>query len=237
MSRIPPQALSQVVNHFRSFLTDQRIELIDRNLSNRTRYLTVVLEDLFQPQNGSAVLRTCDCFGIQDVHVIETRNRFKVNAEVVRGATRWIDLHRYRHESDNTLKTIQHLKTQGYRVVATSPHAPDADLEQFDLSAGKVALVFGTEREGISPVVQAHADELIKIPMVGFTESFNISVSVAIILHVLTTALRKSDLPWQLSDQEKLSLLYAWYRNSLKTPELIERRFFSQLGIEERIEI
>lgn len=228
-----PALLPELIRYFEGFLTDQRKELIETNLSNRTRYITVVLEDLFQPQNASAVLRTCDCFGIQDVHVIENRNQFKLNPDVERGATRWLDIHHHQRSTENTLSTITDLKANGYRIVATSPHAPDAPLESFDLSAGKTALIFGTEREGISQIVRDQADELIKIPMVGFTESFNISVSVAIILHVFTTALRQSNIHWQLADIEREQLKYMWLKNSLKKPELIEKLFLEQNKVSE----
>lgn len=220
--------LLSLIDYFEGFLTDERKALIEKNLNNRTRYITVVLEDLFQPQNGSAVLRTCDCFGIQDVHVIENRNRFKVNTDVVRGATNWLDVHHHRHGDDNSLKTITQLRQQGYRIIATSPHAPDKDLSDVDLSLGKTAIVFGTEREGISSVIHDHADELIKIPMYGFTESFNISVSVAIILHVLTNNLRLSDVDWHLSEEERAELKYRWLKNSLKKPDLIEKLFLEK---------
>jgi tRNA (guanosine-2'-O-)-methyltransferase len=225
---VDPALLPGLIRYFEGFLTDQRKDLIEQNLSNRTRYITVVLEDLFQPQNASAVLRTCDCFGIQDVHVIENRNLFKLNPDVERGATRWLDIHHHQRNNDNTLTTLNELKANGYRIVATSPHAPDAPLESFDLSLGKTALIFGTEREGISSVVRDQADELIKIPMVGFTESFNISVSVAIILHVFTTALRQSNITWQLTDVEREQLKYKWLKNSLRKPELIEKLFLDQ---------
>lgn len=190
----------ELINYLSEYITPERKELFEKVLSSRTRYLTVVLEDIYQSQNASAVLRSCDCFGIQDVHIIENRNQFKVNPDVTLGSTKWLNLHHYREKEQNTLDCINHLRNQGYRIVATSPHANDTNLEDFDLGKGKAALIFGTELTGISAVVENNADEFLKIPMFGFTESFNISVSAAITLHHLNLRLRQSDIDYLLKE-------------------------------------
>jgi tRNA (guanosine-2'-O-)-methyltransferase len=214
-----------LIDYLSQFLTKERYSLFNDVISNRTRYLTVVLEDIYQTQNASAVLRTCECFGFQDVHVIENRNKFMVNVDVVRGATSWLDLHLYNEEQNNTLSAIERLRSDGYRIVATTPHSDDVDLENFDLCGGKAAIFFGTERRGISDVVKANADEFIKIPMHGFTESLNISVSVAVILHHLTRKMRELDLNWRLSDKEQKLLLIRWMKNNVKGGDLIVKKY------------
>lgn len=214
-----------LIDYLSEFLTEERYSLFKDVISNRTNYLTVVLEDIFQTQNASAVLRTCECFGIQDVHIVENRNKFMVNVDVVRGSTNWLDLHFYNEEKDNTLKAIEQLKSNGYRIVATTPHANDIDLENFNLNDGKAAFFFGTERRGISDVVKANADEFLKIPMQGFTESLNISVSVAVIIHYLTTKIRASNIDWRLSDREQKLLLIKWMTNNVKGGDLIVKQF------------
>jgi len=215
-----------LLEYLSGYLTSNRLELFDKILSMRTRYLTVVLEDIYQPQNASAVLRTCDCFGIQDVHIIENRNEFTVNREVALGSSKWLTLKKYTEKKQNSLDAIRQLKMNGYRIVATTPHTNDLELQDFDLTKGKTALVFGSELPGITDTVQNEADEFLKIPMYGFTESFNISVSAAIILHHLSQKMRENkSIDWKLSDTEKEEIKLAWIRKSIKRCDLIEKRF------------
>lgn len=206
-------------------VSDRRMELIGAVLARRTRYLTIVLEDIFQPQNASAVLRSCDCFGVQDVHIIENRNRYQLNPKVELGAAKWLTLHRHNDKGHNTADALQQLRKAGYRIVAASPGPGGCPIEKFDLSAGKAAIVLGTELSGLSDEALRLADETLCIPMVGFTESLNISVSAAVILHKLTTELRKSGIPWKLSMQEEKTLRLQWIRNSVNKVKIIEKGF------------
>jgi len=194
----------ELIIHFEKFVLERRKNLIDSLIQFRTRYITVVLEDIFQPQNASAVLRTCDCFGIQDVHIIENRNKYTINPDVALGSNKWLTLTKYNHSEKNSVSAINILKEKGYRIVATSPHKNDTNLEDYDLNKGKTALVFGTELKGLSDDILDNADEFLQIPMFGFTESFNISVSAAIILHHLTYNLKKSGIDWHLTENENL---------------------------------
>jgi len=191
-------------------------------LQNRTRYISVVLENIFQPHNASAVLRSCDAFGIQDVHIIENSNKFSSNPAVDMGTSQWLTLQRYRNNENNSVQAIESLKSQGYRVVATTPHSNDIQLDEFDLSKGKAAFLFGTELDGLTPEALAAADEYVKIPMYGFVESFNISVCAALSLHHLVLNLHASKLNWQLSEHEQMTILHKWLKNSIKKPELHE---------------
>ncbi|PKQ63048.1 RNA methyltransferase [Labilibaculum filiforme] len=216
--------LQKAIHFLEGFSSEKRIDLLNKNIENRTRYITLVLEDIFQAQNASAVIRSCDCFGVQDLHVIENYNEYHINPDVVMGATKWMDLYRYNKEKRNTLSTISKLKEQGYRIVATSPHANDILLPDFDLKKGKAAFFFGTELTGLSDEVMNNADEFVKIPMYGFTESFNISVSAAIVLNHLATELRRSAIDWQLSENEKLKLKLDWLVRSVRSgDELLEK--------------
>jgi len=216
--------LSDVVN-------PARLALYNKIIENRTNYITVVLEDIYQAQNASAVLRTCDCTGIQNVHVIENRNKFQDDTEVSMGSSKWITINKYQGFENNSLEAIRLLKKKGYRIVATSPHSNDVELPDFDMSKGKVALVFGSELPGISETIENEADEFLKIPMFGFTESFNISVSAAIILYHLTDKLRNSNsIKWQLTDDEKVEIKLHWIKNTVKKSTLIEQRFWDEKG-------
>jgi len=222
----------ELLEYLSAVVTAERLALYNKIIENRTNYITVVLEDIFQAQNASAVLRTCDCLGIQNVHVIENRNRFQVDTEVSMGSSKWITLNSYRKNKNNSLEAIHSLKKNGYRIIATSPHTNDIELPDFDISKGKIALVFGSELPGISETVTKEADEFLKIPMFGFTESFNISVSAAIILHHLTGKLRNSEsIDWHLTEDEKVEIKLHWIKNTVKKSSLIEKRFWEERGI------
>jgi tRNA (guanosine-2'-O-)-methyltransferase len=216
---------SQLVNYLENFVNTGRIELLNKNLNLRTRYLTVVLEDIFQPHNTSAILRSCDCFGIQDIHIIENRNKFLPNKEIALGAEQWLSISRYNKETNNTGQTLQLLKDKGYRIIATSPHQRKVGIDDFDLNRGKSAIIFGTELTGVSDIVKEMADEFITIPMCGFTESLNISVSVALAMFNLCSRLRKSELDWQLTESDITDIKICWLRNSIKRCDLVEKRF------------
>jgi len=219
---------SDLIKYLEQFITQKRVDLFHQVLNQRTRYITVVLEDIYQSQNASAVLRTADCLGIQDVHIIENKNNYTINPDVVLGASKWLNLVKYNVQENNTLDTIHKLKNEGYRIVATTPHKNDVNLDDFDLSRGKTALFFGTEMNGLTDLMINHADEYIKIPMVGFTESYNISVSAAIILHYLTLKLRNSKIDWQLSESEKKIILLEWLKKSIKKSSLLIDDFLSK---------
>ncbi|CAN5381015.1 RNA methyltransferase [soil metagenome] len=217
----------ELITYLSQFISETRRAKFDTVLNFRTRHITIALEDLYQPHNASAVLRSCDIFGIQDIHIIENKNAYTVNKDIALGAPKWLNLHRYRKEENNSLDCIKKLKAQGYRIVATSPHEKDCNLE--DLNVDKpLALFFGTELTGISDTVREHADEFVKIPMYGFTESFNISVSAALCLHSLKEKLHKSSVDWHLNDVQKNELLVRWLRNSIPKVELIEKDYLAK---------
>lgn len=218
---------TELCTHLQEFVTPARLSRIKEVLANRTRYLTVVLEDIYQPHNASAVLRTCDATGVQDVHIIENRNSHTLSPGVELGTSQWLTRHRYRESADNTAAAVQQLRQRGYRIVATTPHRDDVTPEHFNLEKGPAALLFGTEISGLSETALELADEYIRIPMYGFVESYNISVSAAIILTRLVERLRCSDLDYLLSEHERRSLLLQYLRNSIKHVDKLEERFFS----------
>ncbi len=219
---------TELFNYLSPHITPKRLNLFNKIIEQRTKYITVVLEDIYQSQNASAVLRSCDCFGIQDVHIIENRNEFRLDSEVSLGSSKWLTLHKYNQKDNNSLATIKELKSQGYKIVATTPHTNDQELPDYDITTGKTALVFGSEKPGISEIIMNEADEFLKIPMYGFTESFNISVSAAIVLHYLTHKLHNSTVNWQLSEKEKTDIKIEWIKRTIKRSDLIEKRFWEE---------
>ncbi|MDD2983564.1 MAG: RNA methyltransferase [Crocinitomicaceae bacterium] len=204
----------KVLDEFYKIITPNKVEMFDRIAPLRTKYLTVVMENIHQEHNASAVLRSCDCFGIQELHVIEKDNEYLVQRDIALGAGRWVDMHTYDNENTATADCIQNLKSQGYKIVATTPRKDSRSITELDLSQ-PIALVFGTERKGISDEVIEMADEFVTIPMYGFTESFNISVSVAIILNTLRQRLENSEVKWRLSEREQMLLKIEWCKRIL----------------------
>ncbi len=215
----------ELIAHLSEFMTENRVQKFRDVLEWRTRHIAVVLEDIYQPQNASAVVRTADCFGIQDVHVIENKNKYKVNPHVVLGAADWIDLHKHNKEDNNTLTCLQQLKNDGYKIIATTPHTNSYEISDLPIDQ-KFALVFGTEKLGISEDVKNNADGFVKINMHGFTESFNISVSAALSMYELTKRLHADEMiPWQLSSDQKNHLLLKWMKKSLVSSDLILKAY------------
>lgn len=210
----------ELLDYLQGFLTPRRRALFEKVLSERTNHFTIATQDVYQLHNTSAVIRSCDVFGVQNIHVIEERNLKKIDREIAMGAQKWVDINRYH----STLECIKSLREKGYQIVATSPHEGASLLDEFDISKPS-AFFFGTEKEGLSQEVMEQADVSLKIPMVGFTESLNISVSAAIILQSLTSRLRRSEIPWQLKEQEKLALKFKWTTKSIKNSEQLIERF------------
>lgn len=212
-----------LIEHLESYLTESRKEKFLRVLSKRTQHFTVAIEDVYQLHNTSAVMRSCDVFGIQDLHVIEEVNTKRIDREIAMGAQKWVDVHRYHSVKD----CVKRIKDQGYQVVATTPHAESSDLMDFDISK-RSCFFFGRETKGLSEEVLKEADCYLKIPMVGFTESLNVSVSAAIILQDITARLRNSKILWQLSQEEQLKKRLDWCRKTIKSHKEIEQRFYKE---------
>lgn len=219
--------MQQLIDYLTTFVTENRKQKFDALIRHRTKHLTVVLEDIYQPHNAAAVLRSCDCFGVQDVHVIENQNKFEANPDVELGSAKWITLNKYNSKEENTADCIKILKQKGYKIVVTSPHKNDCSIEELDIT-NKSALFFGTEMRGATPVAFEQADAFVKIPMVGFTESLNISVSAAVTLYTLITRLKKSSVDWHLSKEEENAVRLQWLRNSIPKSGLIEKDFLAK---------
>ncbi|MGE0636483.1 MAG: TrmH family RNA methyltransferase [Bacteroidia bacterium] len=216
-----------LLKFFTQFITEERNKRLDDVIVNRTRHFTVVLEDIYQSQNASAVLRSCDCFGIQDVHIIENKNKYKLNPDVELGSSKWLNMNKYNWNANNTLECIDTLKKKGYRIIATTPHFKSVPLEELKIDT-PFALMFGTEIDGLSDIALQNADEFVKIPMVGFTESLNISVSAAICMHHLNLKLRQSDIDWKLSDEEILEIKIDWLRAIISRSDVLEREYLKK---------
>jgi len=219
----------KLYEYLSGFVTDNKRTKFEEIINKRTKYLTVVLEDIYQPHNASAVLRTCDCFGVQDVHIIENQNKYEVNPDIALGSSKWLTMIKHSGQENNTPEALQKLRDKGYRIVATTPHKNDVSLQELSIDKGPIALVFGTEMRGLTDNALTLADEFVKIPMYGFTESFNISVSAGISLFYLTEKIRNSNIEWQISEDERIDILLNWARQVVKRSDLLEKDFLNRL--------
>jgi tRNA (guanosine-2'-O-)-methyltransferase len=216
----------KLLDYLQSYLTPRRQELFKKVLSQRTNHFTVATEDVYQLHNTSAVIRSCDVFGVQNVHIVEEQNAKSIDREIAMGAQKWVTINRY-HSVQDSIKT---LKGKGYQIVATSPHIESNNLRDFDITKPS-AIFFGTEKDGLSEDVLNQADSFIKIPMVGFTESLNISVSAAIILQHITNELKQSEINWKLTDEEFYDTQLLWTKNTIKSADKIIKRYYEKEGI------
>lgn len=207
--------------YLEEFITENRKLRFEQVLANRTKHISIAVEDVFQLHNTSAVMRSCEVFGVQDLHIIEQKNSKTIDKEIALGAEKWVDIHR--HTTNQAC--INNLRSQGYQIVATTPHAEASFLDDFDITK-QSAVFFGTEISGLSDDIMKQADAFIKIPMVGFTESLNISVSAAIIINNLTSRLRNSDIQWELTAEELLAKKIDWARKTIKDIDFITERYF-----------
>ena len=206
------------------FMLPARYDVLRRTVAMRTRYMTILAENTFHPQNAAALIRHCEAFGLQQMHTVETFCRFNPSAAIVRGTDRWVDIRRH----GSTAEALAALRAEGYRIVATTPHREDMTPESFDVGRGRFALVFGTEHAGISEEVLASADEFLRIPMCGMVESLNVSASAAILIYMLSERMRRQVEGWNMTAAEQAATLYGWMCRSVKDSEKILKRTFGE---------
>lgn len=206
------------------FMLPARYDVLRRTVAMRTRYMTILAENTFHPQNAAALIRHCEAFGLQQMHTVETYCRFNPSAAIVRGTDRWVDIRRH----GSTAEALAALRAEGYRIVATTPHREDTTPESFDVGRGRFALVFGTEHAGISEEVLASADEFLRIPMCGMVESLNVSASAAILIYMLSERMRRQIEGWNMTAAEQAATLYGWMCRSVKDSEKILKRTFGE---------
>ncbi len=213
-----------LTEYLEGFVSERRKGRLHEVLNQRTAHLAVVLEDVYQSHNFSAVLRSADIFGVQHINFIENRNKLKISEDVSMGSTQWLSLNRYQHHENNTKQCLTDIKAKGYKIVATSLHKNSITLQELDIKQ-PIALVFGTELTGISQDVEEMADEFIKLPMYGFTESFNISVCAALCMHDLSTRIRNEIPNHFLKDEEKADIYIEWLKASIRKHDLVIKDF------------
>jgi len=233
MSAIKKLTRSQqkdLITYLKDFVTEDRWETLNRVLNQRTRHLCVVLEDIYQPHNASAVLRSCDCFGVQDVHIIENEHNFSPSKSVTIGADQWLSIEKHdAKEAANTEACFTQLRERGYHIIATTPHRNEVTIDELPVGP-QTALVFGAELKGLSDKAMEMADGFVKVPIYGFSESYNVSVSAALCLYEFTKRMRASGVGWKISEEEQMKLQLDWLKKSIRASEQLVERFFEEEG-------
>lgn len=217
------ETIDKEIEFLSRFMGQERFDTICRTTRLRTDYMTVCVENIFHPQNASAIIRSCEAFGLQNVHVVENLTDFRPNVNIVKGSDKWVDINHYPKDT-STLEIIQKLRKNGYKIVAATPHEVDFTPQTLDISQ-PIALFFGTEKQGISKELEQNADNFIKIPMYGFVESLNVSVCAAIMIQTIMDRVRNSQINWQMSERKNKELLHRWMRYSVRDAERILQKF------------
>ena len=219
------EELRERIDYLSSFLLESRIDTLTRALNMRTEYITVMTENMFHAQNASAIVRHCEAFGVQNIHTVEELCPFLPTLNIALGTDKWIDINRHA----TTVDAVKSLREQGYRIIATTPHHKSCTPETFDVKKGKFALVFGTEKTGVSKEILEEADEYLQIPMCGMVDSLNVSASAAILIYMLSQRMRLECEDWHLSEEKYARTLYDWYRFAVRDSEaLLERKYGSK---------
>jgi tRNA (guanosine-2'-O-)-methyltransferase len=219
---------NELVNHLYGYISENKRNLIEKISACRTRFLTLVLEDIEESKDASAVIRTCDIFGIQEINIVENNNRYRINPDVTMGSSKWVDIINYKKPAvNNTLDCIAGLKSRGYSIIAMTPAPSSKSLEDLQIN-NKMALMFGSEENGLSETALNEADLMVKIPSYGFTESYTISVSAAIAVHYLRGKLLKKGIQLYLSGDELLDLKLKWIKKVIKKGEMLEKKFIER---------
>ena len=214
----------KLIDYLCNFISEERYQRIAKIASQRTQYFSIVVENLYQSHNISAILRTAECLGIQNVHIIENNFQYEISPQVSLGAHKWLSISQYNKQKNNTIECLHAVKKQGYKIVATLPHENDCLLDEIPIDE-KTAFVFGTELDGLTQEAISMADAFVKIPMYGFTESYNVSTSVALTMMNVCERLRKSTINWRLSEEERIDLELQWVKKSIKDVERIVERY------------
>lgn len=209
--------------YLKQFLTEERLSKIEFYAQESSDFVLPVMEDIFQFRNAAAIVRSVEACGFHKIVAMESENEFNPNLRVTKGAETWVEVEKMPHQ----LESLKKIKEKGYKILAVSPEKNAIMLPDYDLKE-PVALVFGTEKEGVTEEILDFADETVAIPMYGFTKSFNVSVAAAICFYDLKQKLVKSDLDYKLSNEKLWELKVRWAKNSIKSGEEILQKYLKE---------
>lgn len=206
--------------YLQQFLTEERLEKINHFSVESSDFVLPIIEDVYQFRNAAAIVRSVEACGFHKIVAMESAHEFSPNLRVTKGAETWVEVERLPHNIDS----LKEIKNRGYKIVAVSPENDATLLSDFEIIE-PVALVFGTEKEGVTKEILDFADETVAIPMYGFTKSFNVSVAAAICVYELKQKLLKSNINYKLSEEKLWWMKVRWALNSIKSGEQILERF------------
>lgn len=213
----------ELQEYIENFLTKERKAILKKIIEKRTNHLVFVAENLIDEHNIHAIIRTSECFGLQDFYNIPFKGNLKKNRSVTRGALQWTHIYEFLDEKDPIVSCIEHLKSIGYKVYATSSNLESTYTPQTLPIDDKVAIIMGNEHLGVSEKALDLSDGVIEIPMYGFTESFNVSVAAGLICQPIVERIRTSEINWGFDPNIKKNLYYEWIWHSVKKPDILYR--------------
>jgi tRNA (guanosine-2'-O-)-methyltransferase len=187
-------------------LLPRRIARMREVAGRRLNSLALVLDNLHDPHNISACMRSCDIFGVQKIHIVHPEGHIKLHRGVTRGCQRWLNIIQH----SDILTCLEQVKNEGYTLLAADPNPDSRNLEEIEFN-GPTALILGAEHFGLSPETIEMADQCFHLQMHGFSQSFNVSVAAAISLHISSSSRRRYiDQPGDLSEKEQAQLVQSW---------------------------
>ena len=219
---IPKNRLQETFDYLKQFLTDERLSKIEHFSQESSDFVLPVMEDVYQFRNAAAIVRSVEACGFHHVVALEEENVFNPNLKVTKGAETWVKV----EKMSNNLDSLKEIKNRGYKILAVSPENNATMLPDYKVKE-PIALVFGTELEGVSDEILDFADETLAIPMFGFTKSFNVSVAAAICMYELKQKLMKSGIDYKLSEEKLLEMKIRWTVNSIRSGEELLERFLN----------
>lgn len=221
---IPNEKLTQIFEYLKQFLTEKRLYKIQYFSERSSDFVLPIIGDVYQFRNAAAIVRSVEACGFHKVVALEEENIFEPNLRVTKGADTWVEVEKMSHQ----ISSLQKIRERGYKILAVSPERNAKLLPDYNIKE-PTALVFGTEKEGVSEEFLDFADETLAIPMYGFTESFNVSVAAAICMYDFKQKLIKSDLDYFLKDEKLLQTRIRWAVNSIRSGEEILNQYLKKI--------
>ncbi|MCU7618933.1 RNA methyltransferase [Chryseobacterium sp. PBS4-4] len=212
--------LAKTYEYLKQFLTEERLRKIEHFAPESSDFVLPVLEDVYQFRNAAAIVRSVEACGFHKVVALQEENNFEPNLKVTKGADTWVEVEKL----PRNMESFQKIKDKGYKIVVVSLENNAKMLPDYEITE-PIALVFGTEMEGVSQEILDFADETLAIPMYGFTRSFNVSVAASLCMYELKQKLMKSDIDYKLSEEKLLKMKIRWAVNSVKSGKQILEKY------------
>ncbi|MCY0977969.1 RNA methyltransferase [Chryseobacterium wangxinyae] len=212
--------LAKTYEYLKQFLTEERLKKIEHFAPESSDFVLPVLEDVYQFRNAAAIVRSVEACGFHKVVALQEENNFEPNLKVTKGADTWVEVEKL----PRNMESFQKIKDKGYKIVVVSLENDAKMLPDYEITE-PIALVFGTEMEGVSQEILDFADETLAIPMYGFTRSFNVSVAASLCMYELKQKLMKSGIDYKLNDEKLLRMKIRWTVNSIRSGEQIYNKY------------